>query len=254
MRKRAVTWGRAAIVLVTRRRFDRDRNLVKGYTSTSLPEPPPCPAMLRLGEVVEEPAVQKAGPKRDWVPTQTAFHRLLAWLDEESDSGGQRYLEIHRRLVLYFDRKNCRSPDELADETLNRVTRRLEEEGAIITDAPAHYCYIVARFVLLESLRQMQREKPLDNKDLIAADPYSSEEEPEKERQIECLERCVTKLEPEDRELIVNYYHGELRGKIENRRAIAAKLGVTMNALSIRACRLRDRLEACVRDCLGAGR
>ncbi|HTG13870.1 MAG TPA: hypothetical protein VK747_01235 [Blastocatellia bacterium] len=203
---------------------------------------------------MEEPAVQKAGPKRDWVPTQIAFHRLLAWLDEESDSGGQRYLEIRRRLVHYFDRKNCRSPDELADETLNRVTRRLEEEGAIITDAPAHYCYIVARFVLLESLRELQREGPLDNKALLAAGPHSSEEGQEKERQIECLERCVTELEPEDRELIVNYYRGENRGKIENRKAIAAKLGVTMNALSIRACRLRDRLEACVRNCMGAGR
>ena len=201
-----MTWGRAAIVLVTRRRFDRDRNLVKGYTSTSLPESRPCPAMLRVGGVVEEPAVQKAGPKRDWVPTQIAFHRLLAWLDEESDSGGQRYLEIRRRLVHYFDRKNCRSPDELADETLNRVTRRLEEEGAIITDAPAHYCYIVARFVLLESLRELQREGPLDNKALLAAGPHSSEEGQEKERQIECLERCVTELEPEDRELIVDYY------------------------------------------------
>ena len=134
------------------------------------------------------------------------------------------------------------------------MTRRLEEEGAIITDAPAHYCYIVARFVLLESLRELQREGPLDNKALLAAGPHSSEEGQEKERQIECLERCVTELEPEDRELIVNYYRGENRGKIENRKAIAAKLGVTMNALSIRACRLRDRLEACVRNCMGAGR
>lgn len=88
---------------------------------------------------VEKPTAQKEGPKRGWAPTQGAFHRLLLCLDEESDSGGHRYLEIRRRLVLYFDRKNCRTPDEFADETLNRVTRRLEEEGAIIADAPAHY-------------------------------------------------------------------------------------------------------------------
>lgn len=202
---------------------------------------------------VEKPAAQKAGPKRSWVPTQAAFHRLLGWLDEESDSGGQRYLEIRRRLVLYFDRKNCRSPDELADETLNRVTRRLEEEGAIITDAPAHYCYIVARFVLLESLREQPREGPLDDNAFVAAEPQSSEEEPEKERQFECLERCTTKLEPENRELIVSYYHGEQRVKIENRRALAARLGVSANALSIRACRIREKLEACIRNCLGGG-
>jgi DNA-directed RNA polymerase specialized sigma24 family protein len=202
---------------------------------------------------VEKPIVQKA-PKRDWVPTHGAFHRLLAWLDEEADSGGQRYVEIRRRLVLYFDRKNCRSPDELADETLNRVTRRLEEEGAIITDAPAHYCYIVARFVLLESFRDLQREETLDNRACLAVDPRLREDEPGKERQIECLERCMTKLEPANRDLIVSYYHGEQRIKIENRRAMAARLGVSINALSIRACRIRDRLEVCMRNCLSGGR
>jgi len=56
---------------------------------------------------------------------------LLKWLDGGADSGGERYLEIRRRLVSYFDRRNCTSPDELADETLNRVARRLEEKGAI---------------------------------------------------------------------------------------------------------------------------
>ena len=201
---------------------------------------------------MEKPIVQKA-PKRDWVPTQAAFHRLLAWFDEEADSGGQRYLEIRRRLVLFFDRKNCRSPDELADETLNRVMRRLEEEGAIITDAPAHYCYIVARFVLLESLRDLQREESLDDRALPAVNSRFQEDEQGKERQIECLERCLTKLESGNRELITGYYQGEQRIKIENRRAMAARLGVSMNALSIRACRIRDRLEACVRDCLSGG-
>jgi hypothetical protein len=60
---------------------------------------------------------------------------------------------MRRRLVLYFQRKRCVTPDDLADETLNRVTRRLEEEGRITDAPPARYCYIVARFVLLEHLR-----------------------------------------------------------------------------------------------------
>jgi hypothetical protein len=54
---------------------------------------------------------------------------------------------MRRRLVQYFDRKNCLRPDELADETLNRVARRLEEKGGITDTPPARYCYILARFV-----------------------------------------------------------------------------------------------------------
>lgn len=189
--------------------------------------------------------------KTDWVLTQSAFRQFLDWIDEGADTGGQRYLEIRRRLVLYFDRKDCPSPDELADETLNRVARRLEEEGMISSDSPAHYCYIVARFVFLESLRTQRRQESLH--DRFASIPDSNEETEEAEHRSNCLERCMQKLETEERLLIINYYKGEQRAKIEKRRAMAAKLRVTMNALSIRACRIRNKLEGCMRKCLRVG-
>jgi hypothetical protein len=66
----------------------------------------------------------------------TAFTRLLRWLDEGSDSQGERYLEIRRRLVAYFDRRNRPAPDVLADETLDRVSRTLEESGRIRSRRP----------------------------------------------------------------------------------------------------------------------
>lgn len=101
-------------------------------------------------------AAPKPEPKKRWELTPDAFHQLLRWLDEGQDSGGQRYLEIRRRLVSFFDRKNCLSPDDLVDETLNRVARRLKEEGAITSATPAQYFYIVARFVFLEYLRRSE--------------------------------------------------------------------------------------------------
>jgi hypothetical protein len=54
-----------------------------------------------------------------------------------------------------------------------------------------------------------------------------------------------------DKNLIFRYYFGEERAKIQNRRALAEASGITLNALSIRACRIRDKLELCVRECLG---
>ena len=88
----------------------------------------------------------KGEAKKTWTITSNAFRRRLEWLDEGENSDGQKYLEMRRRLVSYFDRKNCRAPDTLADETLNR-TRRLEEEGKIASEMPAKFCYITARFV-----------------------------------------------------------------------------------------------------------
>ncbi|MGH9902780.1 MAG: hypothetical protein ACRD68_13310, partial [Pyrinomonadaceae bacterium] len=90
---------------------------------------------------MKDTASLRAKTKKDWALTESAFGRLLDWLDEGVDSGGEKYMEMRRRLVAYFGRKNCQAPGELADETLNRVARRLEEEGAITDATPAHYCY-----------------------------------------------------------------------------------------------------------------
>ena len=66
--------------------------------------------------------------KKDWAPTQGSFQDFLHWLDQGVDSGGGQYLEMHRRLAAYFDRKNCLTADELADETLARVAQKLQEK------------------------------------------------------------------------------------------------------------------------------
>ena len=91
------------------------------------------------------------------MPSEASLRRLLAWLDAGVDSGGERYEEMRRRLSAYFDRKNCHAPDDLADETLNRIARRLEEEGSLVEGPPARYRYIVAKFVFLEFTREAKR-------------------------------------------------------------------------------------------------
>ncbi len=186
--------------------------------------------------------------KTKWNLTQSAFQRLLIWLDENNESGGQRYVIIRRRLVQYFDRKNCSSPQELADETLNRVARRLEEEGEITGSTPSQFCFNTARYIFLESLRRREHNEPL-HQDLTSSPQFQEEGEWEQQRS-NCLEKCLQTLDPEERIVILGYYQGERRVRIENRKLIAAKLGVSMNALTIRACRIRIKLESCIRKCL----
>jgi len=196
--------------------------------------------------------VKDSRQQQGWVLSPKVFDALLNWLDQGINSSGKTYLEMRQRLVFYFDRKNCSTPDELADETLNRVARRLEEEGMIESETPAKYCYIVARFVFMEYLREshragialdeVRRQAPGDY--FVVPEGYSDEE-----KRLACLGRCTSKLEPLNRELITRYYVGKARVKIAHRRSLAESLGITMNALAIRACRLRDKLEACVRQC-----
>jgi DNA-directed RNA polymerase specialized sigma24 family protein len=202
---------------------------------------------------MSEPAAEKLEQKNEWTLSPSALGRLLKWLDDGVESEGQRYLEMSRRLLAYFDRRGCSAADELADETLNRVARRLEEEGRIESETPAKYCYIVARFVFLEHLRATQKSNLMlgemrQTGDLTQASPTAAALA--KEKMLDCLERCVSELEPSNRDLITRYYVGKERIKIDNRRSLAESLGITTNALSIRACRIRDKLEACVRRCV----
>jgi DNA-directed RNA polymerase specialized sigma24 family protein len=195
------------------------------------------------------------GPElqRDWKLDAAAFDRLLHWLDGGFDSEGQKYIEMRRRLVAYFDRKNCSAPEELADETLNRVARRLHEEGITEAETPAKYCYIVARFVFMESVRRMQQEQKLRGELgwlAQSVSPATQEIDDRYERMLECMRTCIKSLDSGKQELILSYYTGKQRQKIENRKRFADRLGITTNALSIRACRIRDELENCVRQCL----
>jgi DNA-directed RNA polymerase specialized sigma24 family protein len=188
--------------------------------------------------------------------TQFAFSRLLEWLDDGVDSHGEQYLEMRRRLVTYFDRRNRPNADELADETFNRIARTLEQSGVIETTPPARYCYVIAKFVLLESLRRERRFVPFNEPrdadastrrrvGLIDADERHSIQA----HRLDCLDRCLEELRPEQRDMAIEYYRDVRREKIERRRALATRLGITMNALAIRACRLRDTLMTCVEGC-----
>lgn len=189
--------------------------------------------------------------------TETAFARLLEWLDDGTDSQGERYLEMRRRLVAYFDRRNRFFADELADETLNRIARTLETSGSIAVRPPARYCYVVARFVMLEDIRRERRQVHVDEARMasigavcpvVGGDDASADE-----RRLDCLDQCLDTLKPDQRELAVEYYRDAKRRRIDRRRDLAMRLGISINALGIRASRIRSTLESCVSDCCSSG-
>jgi DNA-directed RNA polymerase specialized sigma24 family protein len=152
---------------------------------------------------------------------------------------------IRLALVKFFDWRRAHTPEELADETLNRAIRHVDE-GEIPKDLPT-YCLGIARFVLRESLRRPERR----GVELEEAGPLTApaaQEITEDERQT-CFEQCLGELPLENRQLITQYYQDERRQKINNRLALAERMGIPLNALRSRAQRIRDRLEQCVAGC-----
>jgi DNA-directed RNA polymerase specialized sigma24 family protein len=186
--------------------------------------------------------------------TPDTFASLLAWLDDGVDSNGERYLDVRRRLASYFDRRNRPAADELADRTLTRVAITLAQDGAISTRPPARYCFAVAKYVLLEDLRRDRRLVPFDESratETTSVPNYGgvAAEHDVRERRLDCLDHCLQQLKAEQRELIVEYYAESRQMKIQRRRELAVRLGISMNALAIRAWRIREGLMACVTQC-----
>lgn len=186
--------------------------------------------------------------KKDWVLTQEAFDRLLLLLDPDREQAGRKYERLRLKLLKFFEWRGSTAPDALADESLNRVARRIDE-GQHVTNLDA-YSYGVARMVFSESLKLGQREREA----LSAAPPHeqADDEDPERAARRACFERCLGELPEPSRRLIVEYYCGEGTAKIERRRRLAGALGIQLNALRIRAHRIRLGIEACVRGCVGA--
>ena len=181
--------------------------------------------------------------------TSESFAKLLALLDAERERAGEKYEDLRRTLIRFFEWRGAPFPEERADETFNRVARRLDE-GVEIKN-PGGYCYEVARLVCLEALKGKDgRREPLDETSKRAADE-DTDRAAEREILLDCLEECLARLPEESRALIVEYYREEKRDRIERRKSLADALGLRREALANRAQRLRDKLEQCVRRCAG---
>ncbi len=180
--------------------------------------------------------------KKNWVLTRESFDALLAWLDSDREVAGQQYEAIRRRLIKLFTCRGCYEPEDLADETINRVIKKLPEIEKEFAGDKIRYFYGVANKVHLEYIRR----KPVPD---LPIDLAIDDEAPPN-LELECLDKCIAELTTNNQSLLIEYYQEDKRAKINHRKDLAERLGIAANALRIRAYRLRAGVEVCVRDCL----
>lgn len=141
---------------------------------------------------------------------------------------------------------------------MDRAARRIVEGVHIHERSFSAYFYGVARNVFHEHLRSPDRnQSPIE---VLSPHQHPSEdpaelsrrrsEYAELERRLACLESCIEQLAPEARGMMLTYYQGKERVRINNRKLLAEALGVPMNGLRLRVHRLREKLEGCLVDCL----
>ena len=177
--------------------------------------------------------------KKEWILTQELFDELLYWLNPDRERAGEEYEQLRHRLIKLFTCRNCQDAEDLADETINRVATKVPEIKATFVGTRAPYFFAVANKVHLEYLRT-RGPKP----------PPPSPPPDDVEMEYSCLERCIEQQSPSNRRLVLEYYRGEKRAKIDHRRLLSEQYGIALNALRIRAHRIRNALQECVKQCI----
>ena len=185
--------------------------------------------------------------RQKWTLNQEAFDKLLLALGGDRDSGSQKYLEIRTNLTRFFEWRGCSFPEDHADETINRLAKKVAEGEEIVN--PSGYAMGVARLLLLEIFKSQQREQSALNEIGNAGEVYVDSDDGES--RLTCLRNCLQSLSADNRDLILQYYQGEKSEKIRNRKKLMERLGVPVNTLRMRALRLRERLQGCVEECVG---
>lgn len=176
---------------------------------------------------------------REITPEQ--FQALLEWLGPTPEEGAQKYEEIRNRLIRMLLKRGVSDPEDLTDEALNRVTKKVLDLRHTYVGNPLWYFISVAHHVWKESLHS--KEIPFDE----VPDPVI---QPEVNFARECLRQCLTLVAVDQRDLVLDYHVNIKKAKIDLHRKMAEELGLTTNALRLRVHRLRMTLEKCVIACL----
>jgi len=136
--------------------------------------------------------------------TSQAFIRLLERLGDNEEQAAQNYEDLRHTLIRSFEWRGAPFPEEHADETFNRLARKLDEGVEILNIND--YAYTVARLVWLESLKGSdKRNTPLDEIQSEPLAPDTSREATEKEDSLDCLDDCLDALPHASRDLIMEY-------------------------------------------------
>src|ERR1700712_2383587 len=128
--------------------------------------------------------------------TPAEFEALLGQLDTDRERAGERYETIRRKLVRLFEWRGCVMPEDLADETMNRVARRLGEGVELRSSDPYGYFCGVAHLVFKESLRRAAREQRVLAEGGAWSPPAFDDGEPS-DRRLDGLRRCLAQLAPD---------------------------------------------------------
>ena len=178
------------------------------------------------------------------------FEILLRWLSYDREKAGAEYIKIREGLIRFFRFKGCSDLQTLADETINRVAEKIPtlDESKNVKKFTIFYGF--ASNIFLEYLKAQKRQNEKLNKFAATQNSFAEAAEDPDDSKIECLNKCLSELSAQEREIFIEYYAQEKEKKSIARKKIAERIQCEMNSLHVRVFRLRGFLAKCIENCM----
>jgi len=186
---------------------------------------------------------------RDSAIPPESFDEILAWLNPDRERAAAIYVQLREDLTKIFTWNRCPDPEGSTDEVFDRVARKVHDLRQTYVGDPKLYFYGVARNLIKEIPKRNQRHVSLEGAELASSSRSGAEQETAIMRE-DCLRACLQKLRGDKRELIVEYYAKDKQAKIDHRAEMARRLGISVDALRVKAHRIRTTLEECIKRCV----
>ncbi|HEY7097427.1 MAG TPA: hypothetical protein VH437_11930 [Terriglobales bacterium] len=184
-------------------------------------------------------------PQNQTSEARQGFELLLTHLDSNRDSAGEKYEQLRRKLIKFFGWWGCQIPEDLADESFDRLARRLVQ-GEAVKDLNG-YLMGIARLLYKEHVKEQVRHR--DNTQHLQQRSQEEVAFTDEESRYQCYEQCLSSLPSQSRELVLTYYQS-LESKATEREALARKMQIPLNLLRVRAFRIRQKLGDCLASCM----
>src|SRR5688572_12851106 len=169
---------------------------------------------------------------------QKQFDALLDFLSPIPEEAGQKYEQIRRGLIRFFQVKGCVDPQGLADETINRGAVKLHTFDTSKPVQPFSYFYGFAVNILKENQRRLAREAAATaGKTGFRPDVFQEDRDDTLQ---EYLERCLEELPGDEKSLVMEYYSLDRIEKVMLRHQICERLKCKPSALYTRISRIRS--------------
>lgn len=157
--------------------------------------------------------------------------RFLLLFDGDPVVAGAKYLDLFKRLVKFFEWRNCQPADELAQETLKRGFKDLSAGRVVFASEPSQFFFGYAKNIARETWKTRRLESLAD-----AAEPASHTGTPNQVEASLLLAQCLEVLPRDERDLVCRYYSGDSA-------QLCAELQTTPGALRVRVHRIIERLR-----------